>query len=236
MSLLSIVIPTYEALGFGEKFLERNLKQLKLQKFKDFEIVIADSVPEENVKKYLEKEKESIKDLTIKYVKVESPKTIYSNINEGIKNASGEFLHIMCMEDYFYNKHSLQRIVDDFDSNKGWLVSMYMHTKDGLGLFKQHIPAWNAQILSNNTIGCISCLSFVNNKDSLFDENVELFADTDFYYRLYKKYGLPKLLQNLIWVQTIWDGRVTKKPFTQENADAEMNYLNDKHLEKKVNA
>lgn len=229
MPKLSIILPTYEAQGVGQQFLTRNFKQLKLQTFKDFEVVIADSVPNDAVKNFVEAEK----DILIKYVKVENAKHLYSNINEGIRNASGDFAHIMCMEDYFYNKHSLQRIVDNFEVAKGWMVSMYMHTKDGLGLFKQQIPSWNLQILSNNTIGCISCLSFVNDKEFLFDENTELFGDVDFYYRLYKKYGLPKLIDDIVWIQYLWAGRITKKPATQENIDAEQNYLKDKHLEKK---
>lgn len=231
MPKLSIILPTYEVDGKGVEMLNQHFKQFKIQTFTDFDIVIADSTKETQVAKYLE----SKKDFDIKYVKVENPKNLYSHINEGIKKASGDIFHIICMEDYFYNKHSLQRIADNFKPIRGWQASTYMHTKDRLGLFRRHVPAWNANILNNNTLGCISCLTMLKDNEFLFDDSVELFADTDFYYRLYKKYGMPELLDEIIWIQVLSDARRPKIDPTEENANAELKYLTEKHSEKKSN-
>jgi len=224
MTLLSVCIPTYEADGRGVDFLNYNFKQMKLQLFKDFEIVISDDSADEVIKNYIE----GIKDLNIKYIKNEGKKGIAGNTNNAIKNASGEIIQIMCQDDYFYNKYSLQKIVDAFDKNIGWMASMYMHTKDRLGLFKQQIPTWNDQIYFQNTIGTPSCLSFLNDDNPvLVDENLKCFVDCEQYYRMYKKWGLPKVLKDLVIVQYLWEGQATSG-ITQEIINAEVAYINEK--------
>jgi hypothetical protein len=230
MTLLSICIPVYEAQGRGIEFLAQNFKQLKLQTLKDFEIVVSDNSADDVIEKYVA----GIKDLNIKYVKNEGAKNIGGNTNNAIKNATGEIIQIMCQDDYFYNKNSLQKIVDNFDRNIGWMVSMYMHTKDRLGLFKQQIPSWNDQIYFTNTIGAPSCLSFLNDDNKVWvDENLTCFVDCEHYYCLYKKWGLPKVLKELIFVQLLWEGQVTNTGITQNMVDTEVAYINDKLFGKK---
>ena len=229
MTLLSVCIPVYESQGRGIEFLAQNFKQLKSQIFKDFEIVISDNSEDEVIKNYVE----GIKDLNIKYVKNEGAKNIASNTNNAIKNASGEIIQLMCQDDYFYNKYSLQKIVDNFDKNIGWMASMYMHTKDRLGLFKQQIPSWNDQIYFTNTIGTPSCLSFLNDDNLvLCDENLKCFVDCEQYYRMYKKWGLPKVLKDLVVVQFLWEGQSTST-ITQDLVNTEVAYINDKLFGKK---
>jgi glycosyltransferase involved in cell wall biosynthesis len=223
---LSIALPTYEMGGNGLEFLAYNFKQLKAQTFRDFDVIISDNSNDETIKTYVN----GIKDLNIKYVKNEGAKTLAANMNNAIKNCDGEIIQIMCQDDYFYNKYSLQKIVDNFDKGKGWMCSMYMHTKDRLGLFKQQIPMWNPQIYINNTIGTPSCLSFLNNDNIYLDENLSWLVDCEYYYRLFKKYGQPKILSELIFVQVLWEGQVTQQ-ITQELMNTETAYVNNKLAE-----
>jgi len=226
MSLLEILIPTYEMSGKGLEMLAHSFKQLKSQKFKDFSVLISDDSQDETIKTYVS----GIKDLTIKYVKNEGIHSIAGNMNNSIKNATGEIIQVMCQDDYFYNKDSLQKIVDNFDRSKGWMCSMYMHTKDKLGLFKQQIPVWNPKICLDNTIGTPSCLSFLNDGDvPLLDENLKWYVDCDHYYRLFKKWGEPKVLKELIFVQLLWEGQTTQG-ITQEIVDTEVAYIKDKYV------
>jgi len=224
MSLLSILIPCYNKNERGKELLAYSLSKIKIQTFKDFEIIISDNSEDDIILKYLETEK----DLNIKYTKNETKKTLACNMNNAIKNANAEILHIMCQDDYFYNKNSLQKIVDNFDKKIGWMVSMYMHTKDRLGLFKQQIPVWNNQIYLNNTIGTPSCLTLLNDNPPLLDENLNWFVDCEHYYRLFQKYGEPKILKDLIFVQYLWEGQVTGS-ITQELIDTEVAYIKNKY-------
>ena len=233
MTLLSVCIPCYESEGRGIEFLNQNLKQLKLQIFKDFEVVISDNSENEEIADFVKKYVEENKDLNIKYIKNIGNKNIGANTNNAIKNASGEIIQIICQDDYVYNRYSLQKIIDAFDKKIGWMCSMYMHTKDRLGLFKQQIPSWNDQIYFNNTIGSPSCLSFVNGGDLvLADENLKCFVDCEQYYRLYKKYGLPKVLKDLVVIQYLWEGQTTNT-ISQELINTEVAYINDKLFGKK---
>jgi glycosyltransferase involved in cell wall biosynthesis len=223
---LSIALPTYEMGNKGLEFLAYNFKQLKSQIFKDLQVVVSDNSNDEIIKTYVS----GIKDLDIKYVKNEGAKTLASNMNNAIRNCDGEIIQIMCQDDYFYNKYSLQKIVDNFDKNIGWMCSMYMHTKDKLGLFKQQIPKWNDKIYFDNTIGTPSCLSFLNNENIYFDENLTWLVDCEYYYRLFKKYGQPKILNELIFVQVLWEGQLTQT-ITQELINTETAYVNNKIVE-----
>jgi len=223
---VSVIIPTYEMGDKGVEMLTKgSFKQLKLQKFKDFEVVISDDSKDDVIKKYVEE----TKDLNIKYFKNEGKSGIAGNMNNAIKNATGEIIQIMCQDDFFYNQYSLQKIVDNFDYKKGWMVSMYMHTKDRLGLFKQQIPEWNDKIYFDNSIGTPSCLSFLNDDPPLLDENLKWYVDCEHYYRLYKKWGLPKILKELVFVQLLWEGQSTQG-VTQELINTEMAYIKNKYL------
>jgi glycosyltransferase involved in cell wall biosynthesis len=234
MTLLSVCVPVYPMNGRGVEMLEHNLKQLSAQKFKDFEVVISDDSEDDVIKDWLfSSDKLWNEKLNIKYIKNEKTKGVASNVNNAINNADGEIIQIMCQDDYFYNKDSLQKIVDNFDRNMGWMVSMYMHTKDRLGLFKQQIPKWNNQIYLINTIGTHSSLSFLNDSNLSFDENLSWFVDCEFYYRLYKKYGLPKILDKLIFVQYLWDGQATNTIITQNVIEQEQKYIKEKYEESK---
>jgi len=225
MSLLEILIPVYEMQNKGLEMLSHSFKQLKVQKFKDFSVLISDDSQDEKIKTYVG----GIKDLNIKYIKNEGVHSIAGNMNNAIKNATGEIIQVMCQDDYFYNKDSLQNIVDNFDRNKGWMCSMYMHTKDRFELFKQQIPMWNSQICLNNTLGTPSCLSFLNNDVPLLDENLKWYVDCEHYYRLFKKWGIPKILKELVFVQLLWEGQTTQG-ITQEIVDTEIAYIKDKYI------
>ena len=224
MTLLSIALPVYEMQGRGVEMLQFSLAKLQQQTFSDFEVVISDSSTNNAICKYVE----TIKNLNIKYVKDEDNNTLSSNVNNAFRHSSGDIIHLMCQDDYFYDSSSLQKIVNNFDVNIGWMASMYMHTNDRVGLFKPQIPSWNNQIYFVNTIGTPSCLTFLNGSNLYFDKNLKWFVDCEFYWQLYKKYGAPKILNDLIFIQYLWEGQTTQG-ITQELVDDEMLHIKNKY-------
>jgi len=221
---LSIAIPTYECKGRGIEFLTISFNQLKKQTFKDFNIIISDNSLDGEIEKYIS----TVIGLNIKYVKNEGEKTLASNMNNAIRNCDGEIIHILCQDDYLSDKDSLLKIMENFDKEKGWLVSSYMDTKDRVGLFRQQIPSWNNQIYFNNTIGTPSCLTILNDSPLLLDENLSWYVDCEYYYRLYKRYGEPKILKYYTFSQYLWEGQVTQS-ITQEIMDKEITYIKEKY-------
>jgi glycosyltransferase involved in cell wall biosynthesis len=223
---LSILIPSYEMKGKGSEMLSFSLNRLREQTFKNFDIVISDDSKDEVIRDYVF----SIQDLNIKYVKNLGNRGIAGNTNNAIKFATGKILQIMCQDDYFYDENSLQRITDSFNINDGWMVSSYMHTENRIDIFKQQLPTWNDHIYLYNTIGTPSCLSFTNNDPIYFDENLTWFVDCEYYYRLYKRYGIPRVLNNINFVQYLWEGQTTNSIITQEIVAKEENYIRNKYI------
>lgn len=189
---ISICIPTYEMSGQGPRLLERNLNTVKNQTFTDFEVIISDNSNNDEIKKVCEKE--DYRNLNIVYKK--NPiKGMAQNTNEAIKNASGEIIKILYMDDYLSHKNSIKNIVENF---KGyWLVTGCNHDNGSI-LYNEHKPKYNKKIfLGKNTIGAPSVLSFKNQNIIFFDEKMTWLLDCDYYKRLYDLYGEPTILNDI---------------------------------------
>ena len=146
----------------GEFFLARLEKSLANQTFKDYELVIT------------------------------KDGKMAENTNSAIKQAQGEIVKVLYMDDYFYSEDALQHIADNFKG--GWMVSGCIHDYDG-AIGNPHFPKWSDNIRSgNNTIGSPSVLAFENNEPLLFDENLSWLLDCELYDRLHKRYGEPTIL------------------------------------------
>lgn len=190
---ISICIPTYEMGGQGAQMLRRNLDMIKCQTFTDYEIVISDNSKNNEIEDLCKKDG-AYSSLPIKYVR--NPRIgMAQNTNEAIRNASGEIIKILYMDDYFANADSLQRINDNFKGN--WMVTGCEHF-DGVKQYGTHYPKFTKEvILGKNTIGSPSVLSIKNEDVIFFDENMTWVLDCDYYGRLYKKYGEPTILNEV---------------------------------------
>lgn len=179
MPKISVCIPTYEMHGIGVQMLERNLEMLEKQTFKDFEVVVSDN---SNDLKIFHLCRDF--DLDINYEKSLS-KGNAANRNNAIKMAKGELIKMLDQDDYFASEKSLQDIVNNFDERDNWLIT---------GCSNNHFPRYQENA---NTLGSPSVLT-IRNKDPLFfNEDLKWVLDLDYYRRMNKKYGLPKILQRI---------------------------------------
>lgn len=225
--LVSICIPSYEMNGKGKEFLERIFKSLENQTYKKFEIVVSDHSKDSilQVLCYEWSFKFDVKYLQFK----EKFGSSSANANNCIKNSNGEIIKILCQDDYFYDKNSLEKTVKCFDNKEvKWVVSKYIHTSDGINLFNIHAPRWNDNILFNNSIGTHSCLSFLNDNETYFDENLIWFMDCELYHGLKIKYGSPFVLGDITFVQMVWHGAVTNSIINNDIIQKEKKYLKEK--------
>ncbi len=192
MKKISVCIPTYEMNGAGKYVLKRNLDILLKQTFTNFEVVISDNSENDEIKHLCDND--DYKTLNIKYFK-NPRKGMAQNTNEAIKNAKGEIIKILYMDDYLAGNDSLQKIKDNF---KGyWMVTGCEHD-DGTRKYNPHYPKYNKYIyLGKNTIGSPSVLSIKNENMLLFDEKMTWLLDCDYYKRLHDKYGNPSILNEI---------------------------------------
>lgn len=128
------------------------------------------------------------------------------NTNSAIKQSYGDIIKILYMDDFFAHKDALKRIVECFTG--GWLVTGCTHTH-GKDRFNEHKAEWNENIHTINTIGSPSVLAFENKDPLLFDEKLSWMLDADLYKRLYARYGLPTILDDINVVIGVGDHQTT---------------------------
>ena len=224
---VSIAIPCYEMSGRGVECLEYNLKKIDKQTFKDLEVIVSDHSKDDKILLLCDKWNEK---LDIKYVKNEENRgSLASNLNNCIKNCNGDIIKFIMQDDFLYCNDSLERIVDNFESNKSWLVSSYFHTEDRIKLFNLHIPEISKDMLLINRIGTPTCLAIRNNIDIEFDLNLNWYVDSDFYSQLYKTYGKPIILREPTAVQLLWEGQTTNTLIDDTIINNEEVYLMKKY-------
>jgi glycosyltransferase involved in cell wall biosynthesis len=214
--------------GLGAECLEFSFQRIKEQTFKDFQVVISDSSKDNEICILCEKWKN---EFDLKYVS--SPECAGSptlNSNKAIANCDGEWIKFICLDDYLMYKGSLQRIVDELDDNYSWMVTGYNHTYDRKNYFNYHFPQLNPNICIVNTIGSPSCMIIKNLNDlPIFDKELYYAYDCEFYWRMIKKYGNPKIITDPIVATLLGKHSLTSELATQEYINKENEYILRKH-------
>ena len=155
-------------------------------------------------------------------------KGISANTNNAIRQATGDYIKVLFQDDFFYDDNSLQDIFDNLCD--GWLVTGCEHSPDGTTMVRPFYPAYHQDIhLGNNTISSPSVLTFVNDGDTFFDENLSMLMDVDMYKRLFNKYGLPVFLQKINVVNGIGNHQVSQN-ITHAEMEAELDYIKKKYV------
>ena len=198
---ISVVIPIHD-MPNADYFLGRVQNSLEEQSLEDFEIIVANNGT-----------------------------GMANNTNAGIKDARGELVKILFMDDYLAHYNSLKEISENFTETDEWLVTGCVHTENDETFFNPHFPAYTDGISQGiNTIGSPSVLTFRNHFEDniLFDEQMTWVLDCDLYRRMFDKYGLPKVLNTLnvvIGVGTHQTTHILKEDYKAQ----ETNYLIEKY-------
>lgn len=228
--MISICIPTYEMNGKGAEYLEYSFNILYHQTFKDFEIIISDHSESDLIKDLCDKWSSV---LIIHYFRNPNNKGNSSaNINNAIKNANRDIIKILFQDDFLYDEYSLQHQIDCFKtSNKYWLITACCHY-DGEKIHNPFYPQYHDGIqYGRNTISSPSTLMF-RNKDILeFDENLISLMDVDYYKRLYDKFGLPLVCNEICFVNRVHKDSVTLSIVHANNS--KIHYKEIEYIKKK---
>jgi len=232
---LSIAIPTYEG---GDKsgvfHLEYLFTSLVSQTFTDFEVVVSDHSELDSVEVLCEKYQ---KDLNIKYIKTDKDKGYWgSNLNNAIRNCSGDIVKTMLQDDFLFSANSLKYIVDAFDVQEtNWVVCGGTHTRDYVQFYNPVHPRYDHLVYRGmNTIGGPSCLAIRKTKDMLFfEDKLNWMADCDYYKRAYESFGPPTILPESLVVYKQWEGQMTNT-LSDEIKNREQLYLIEKFEAKTI--
>lgn len=171
---ISVCIPVWEAYGLGAYLLKRCLDSLERQTFKDFEVIISDN-----------SEGDELRELLVNYnfdwTYVRNPvRGMASNTNFAMKYAEGELLKILYQDDYFLTPTFLEEISDSFKEEDKWLITA---SSNNLNPFYSEV----------NTLGSPSALT-LRKEGHLWFADLKWTLDIEFYKRMFKLWGEPKIL------------------------------------------
>ena len=100
MPLISICIPAYK----NKDFLERLLKSVSIQSFRDFEVIVSDDSPTNELENVCSRYTDIFE---IHYYRNNIPLGTHENWNASILKASGKWIKVMHHDDWFSDEESL---------------------------------------------------------------------------------------------------------------------------------
>mgnify|MGYP000101849186 CR=1 FL=1 len=236
--IISIAIPTYEMKDQGAFFLERCLGSIQKQsdiELENIEIVISDQSLDDSIKQVCQSHP-----LQPRYQHTKSGrgKAAY-NLNQALSLARGSYIKILFQDDFLVEEDyllTLQKIIEE--KRPQCIISAALHSKDGEDLFNPVTPKTNPYFLfGNNTISSPSALTLesIIAKKMLFDENLQMLFDCEFYYRMFEQCQSISMIDSIHIANGIWEGQsqhhINTKQFTKE-----MRYLNWKHPQAQLEA
>lgn len=186
MPKFSIITICYNS----EKTIERTIKSVLAQTYKDYEYIIVDGVSKDGtldiVRKY-----ESLFEGRLKW-KSEPDKGIYNAMNKGIERACGEIIGIVNSDDWLEPDAleivSQEYCRNNYNENAIYCGGIKFHTLDGgvryLTANKQlYIRQSKYYVLSGIRHPATFVPRNVYDKVGLFDERIKIAADSDFLLR-----------------------------------------------------
>lgn len=189
----------------GEKTLEKTIKNILSQKYKNFEYIIVYTPSDDKTYDIIKKYRSKINKIIINY-----DVGIYKSMNLGAYFSSGEYINYMNSGDYFFNKktlHEITKLKKKTDVIYGDCEVYY----DG---FKRKIKALNQSYIKDGMFfSHQSC--FVKRKLQFklgFKTRYYYSADYDFFCRVYKK-NIKFLYTNKLISKCMSNGIVDRKRF-----------------------
>ncbi|MGC8681843.1 MAG: glycosyltransferase family 2 protein [Candidatus Acidifodinimicrobium sp.] len=192
---ISVVIPTYNEVDYVGDL----LKSISKQTYKDYEIIGVDSYSDDGTVKIFKKYGSKIV--------MAKKKNVASAYNHGIKAAKGEIIALIDA-DYVLSKKLFEHVVREFEKNDRLVCiepTIKIRNKDIPRDYKSRFIAFNKLIVYLKKIsyhtstpfayGCVFIRGSAMKKAGLFNENIYVDENWEFYPRL-KKFGEFKMLRD----------------------------------------
>jgi len=235
---VSICLPTYNKQGSKHNESYNNLtmlldlfESLKIQTFKDYELIISDHSTDDSVKLICDQWE---KELNIKYYRFEEKYgSCEANLNNAMRKASGKYIKPILQDDFFHDSVALERMVAAIEENdSGWLAagSVCINENEKSSFYGFHVPTLvssEAMLKGENLIGSPSVIMH-KNEEIFYDECLIWLMDVEFYCRLIDKFGTPCLMRETFFVSRIRRDGISNTMITQGIIEDEKQYCIDK--------
>lgn len=225
--MISVCIPTYEQHGQGRRFLKQLLHSILPQREVEFEVVVSDNSKDNQIEElcgsYMAPGGYG---LPLRYLRNREKIGISNNTNNAIEHAAYEHIKLMYQDDLFLSPVALSRF-DAALSRSPWAIASYWSMGSDSRPRKRHDPFWHDQMLmGKNTIGMPSVLGIRRN-GLIFDPNLRTRLDCEYYWLLYREYGLPEFIREPLVALRYWDKSSSR--IQGHCTEAEYAYLRSKH-------
>jgi len=217
--LISICIPAYKRIDY----LERLLDSIIIQDYKNFEVIITDDTPGDELKGFCEGYKQKI---PLQYYKNKESLGTPENWNEAIRKATGQWIKIMHDDDWFSGNDSLREYATAIAAHPGddFFFAAYTNIYEQENNREQtvHLSRYNENRLKKNPlvlfrknfIGNPSCTLFKKDETLVFDSSFKWVVDFEFYMRYLKaKNGKPVYIDKPLVNLSVNSSQVTKYTF-----------------------
>jgi glycosyltransferase involved in cell wall biosynthesis len=188
-TLISICIPAYKRVHL----LERLLKSIGDQTFRNFEVVITDDSPDDSVYHCVAGFSSLF---PIRYFRNAAALGTPENWNEAVRKANGEWIKIMHDDDFFTSAESLGAFAaaaSESPATSHFIFSSFYNVTESTGRrsqvtlsgFRKTLLRQNAvSLLSRNVIGPPSVTLYRNNRQWSYDRRLKWLVDMDFYIQV----------------------------------------------------
>lgn len=201
--LISICIPVYKRIDF----LKRLLDSIVIQQFKDYEVVVADDSPSNEVEAFLASYSTKFK---YAYYKNTVALGTPENWNAAVRMAKGQWIKLMHDDDWFVDSNALSVFAEYATKNQGsFIFSNYINVYDESGRKEAVVPeAWrynafikNPSILvAKNLVGPPSVVMHPNDGQHWYDKEMKWLVDIDMYIRRLNSGNVVHIEQTLVYV------------------------------------
>lgn len=226
---ISICIPTYNS---GEK-LERLLDSVRIQTFKDYEIIISDDSRNDSVKEIIDSK---YSDLNIRYYKNEIALGTPNNWNNAVEKSTGDWINLMHHDDWYTNESSLEQFAEAAATTRNEYLVFSAFKDVYLGQNKEVIRKcskleivllkWKYLCLYKNFIGNPSCTLISNKiKPYAYDSRIKWLIDFDFYTWYFSNFKGFKYIHKPIISFAIHSSQVTASVKQNPNVEIPESYL-----------
>jgi glycosyltransferase involved in cell wall biosynthesis len=188
--LISICIPAYKR----TEFLKRLLDSVVAQTFRDFEVIVTDDSPGNEVENLCSSYHHQF---SISHYRNIQQLGTPENWNESIRKAKGQWIKLMHDDDWFSGENSLQFYVDAIKNNptSSFFFSAYRNIyldekKEEsvfISSFRYNMIRKNpVTLFAKNVIGPPSVIIHKNDRQIFYDKNFKWLVDFEFYIRYFK--------------------------------------------------
>jgi len=168
--IISIITCTFNS----EKYLEKAFESVQEQTYRNIEHIINDSYSTDKtleiIKKYIEQNK---KDYRIKFIQSQ-PNGVANALNVATKEATGDIIHYLHSDDYYYKKESLEKAASHFKKNTNlvWLTGNFLVEIKG-----KIIAIPQTHLLRINPEKALSAMNIISHENTFMRrETVQLYG------------------------------------------------------------